>query len=121
MNGRQHGAVHYLASLSLYYYSLGPFYHTYAATPPLNHLLFLTLLFYSPHSLFNVFLSLSLSLSLARSLFLYCALFLMLCREFIFVSLSLSSSLSYRSFHPCSDGFSRSDILLVSKIRFTLH
>lgn len=41
--------------------------------------------------------------------------------EFTFVSLSLSS-LSYRSFHPCPDGFSRSDIPLVSKeIRSTLH
>lgn len=72
MNGRQHGAVHYLASLSLYYYSLGPFYHTYAATPPLNHLLFLTLLFYSPHSLFNVFfffLSFFLSLVCSFSCF----------------------------------------------------
>ena len=83
MNGRQHGAVHYLASLSLYYYSLGPFYHSSATAPPFPFQFSLA-----------PFLFLALSLSLPLSLFLPPSLF-SCC-----LSHSLSPSLT-RTIEPC--------------------
>ena len=120
MNGRQHGAVHYLASLSLYYYSLGPFYHSSATAPPFPFQFSL-----APF----LFLALSLSLSLSPSFSLSPSLsFLLLplsfslsfshthhrtlprtilCSELIFVPLSLSFLFS------CSFSVSPSSLLSI--------